>query len=59
MNGRDYFIRKARKTGSMVDWSTYRRLRNQVSKRIKIVKRRYQINEIQDKWSTRNHFGKL
>ena len=48
MNERDSFLRKARKTGSDVDWSTYRRLRNQVSNRIKIEKRRYQRNEIQD-----------
>ena len=48
MNERDSFLRKARKTGSEVDWSTYRRLRNQVSNRIKIEKRRYQRNEIQN-----------
>ena len=48
MNERDSFLRKARKTGSEVDWSTYRRLRNQVSNRIKVEKRRYQRNEIQD-----------
>ena len=48
MNGRDSFLRKAKKTGSEVDWSTYRRLRNQVSNRIKIEKRRYQRNEIQN-----------
>ena len=48
INERDSFLRKARKTGSEVDWSTHRRLRNQVSKRIKIEKRRYQRNEIHD-----------
>ena len=48
MNECDSFLRKARKTGSEVDWSTYRRLRNQVSNRIKIEKLRYQRNEIQD-----------
>ena len=48
MNERDSFLRKARKTGSEVDWSTYRRLRNQVSNWIKIEKRCYQRNEIQD-----------
>ena len=46
MNERDSFLRKARKTGSEVDWSTDRRLRNQVSNRIKIEKRCYQRNEI-------------
>ena len=48
MNERDSFLRKARKTESEVDWSTYWRLRNQVSNRIKIERRRYQRNEIQD-----------
>ena len=59
MNGRDSFLRKGRKTGSVVDWSTYRRLRNQVSKRIKIEKRRYLGKKFRIIWSTRNHFGKL
>ena len=48
MNERDSFLRKARKTESEVDWSTYWRLRNQVSNRMKIEKRRCQRNEIQD-----------
>ena len=48
MNERDSFLRKARKTGFEVNWSTYRWLRNQVSHRIKIEKHRYQRNEIQD-----------
>ncbi|XP_068734542.1 uncharacterized protein [Montipora capricornis] len=48
MNERDSFLRKARKTGSELEWSTYRRLRNQVTNRIKIEKRHYQRNEIHD-----------
>ena len=56
MNERDSFLRKARKTGSAVDWSTYRRLRNQVSNRIRIEKRRYQRNEIQDNLATAKSF---
>ena len=48
MNERDSFLRKARKTESEVDWNTYWRLRNQVSNRMKIEKRRCQRNEIQD-----------
>ena len=48
MNERDSFLRKTRKSGSEVDWCTYRRLRNQVSNRIKIEKLSYQRNEIQD-----------
>ena len=34
MYERDSFLRKARKTGSEIDTSRYRRLRNQVSNRI-------------------------
>ena len=56
MNERDSFLRKARKTGSEVDWSTYRRLRNQVSNRIKIEKRRYQRNEIQNNFANPKSF---
>ena len=48
MNERDFVLRKAMRSGSEVDWSMYRRLRNQVSNRIKIEKRRYQRNEISD-----------
>ena len=59
MNERDSFLRKARKTGSEVDWSTYRRLRNQVSNRIKIEERRYQRTKFRIIWPTRNHFGEL
>ena len=56
MNERDSFLRKARKTGSEVDWSTYRRLRYQVSNRIKIEKHRYQRNEIQDNLASPKSF---
>ena len=56
MNERDSFLRKARKTGSEVDWSTDRRLRNQVSNRIKIEKRCYQRNEIQDNLASPKSF---
>ena len=47
-NERDSVLRKARRFGSELDKSRYKRLRNQVSNRIKIQKRRYQRNEISD-----------
>ena len=58
MNERDSFLRNSRKTGSEVDWSTYRRLHNQVSNRIKIEKRRYQRNKIQDNLDNPKSFWK-
>lgn len=48
MNECDFVLRKARRSGTEVDWSKYRRLRNQVSNRIKIEKHRYQRNKISD-----------
>ena len=58
MNERDSVLRKARGSGSEVDWSMYRRLRNQVSNRIKIEKRRYQRNEISDNLDNPKSFRK-
>ena len=49
MNQRDFLLRKARRSRAEVDWNAYRRLRNQVSNKIRNEKRRYQRNEIQDK----------
>ena len=48
MNQRDFFLRKARRSGAEVDWNAYRRLRNQVSSKIRNEKRRYHRNEIQE-----------
>ena len=59
MNERDFVLRKARRSGSEVDWSMYRRLRNQVSDRIKIEKRRYQRNEISDNMDKPKSFWKI
>ena len=59
MNERDFVLRKARRSGSEVDWSMYRRLRNQVSTRIKIEKRRYQRNEISDNMDNPKSFWKI
>lgn len=41
MNQWDFFLRKARRSGAEVDWNAYRRLRNQVSNKIRNEKRRY------------------
>ena len=59
MNERDSVLRKARRTGSEVDWSRYRRLRNQVSNRIKFEKRRYQRSEISDNMDNPKSFWKI
>ena len=40
MNDRDYYLRKARRTGRETDWSTYRRLRNQCTRLIRHSKTR-------------------
>ena len=59
MNERDSVLRKARRTGSEVDWSRYRRLQNQVSNRIKFEKRRYQGSEISDNMDNPKSFWKI
>ena len=38
---RDYHLRQARKTGREVDWSTYRRLRNDITRKIRYSKSVY------------------
>ena len=38
---RDYYLRKARKSGKEIDWSTYRRLRNDVTRSIRQSKANY------------------
>jgi hypothetical protein len=38
---RDYYLRKARKSGKEIDWSTYRRLRNDVTRSIRQSKADY------------------
>ena len=54
MNERDSVLRKARRSGSEVEWSMYR----QVSNRIKIEKSRYQINDISDNFDNPKSFWK-
>lgn len=58
MNERDYYLRKARKTGSEHNWSSYRRLRNTVTRLIRSTKATYtrsilreNINRPQDFWN--------
>ena len=41
INERDHYIRKARKTGKELNWSTYRRLRNKVTRLIRNNKANY------------------
>ena len=45
MKQRDFFLRKARRSRAEVYWNAYRRLRNQVSNKIRNEKRRYYRNE--------------
>ncbi|KAK2551405.1 RNA-directed DNA polymerase from mobile element jockey, partial [Acropora cervicornis] len=58
MNQRDSFLRKARRSGAEVDWNAYRRLRNQVSNKIKNKKRHYHRNEIQENLNSPKAFWK-
>ena len=58
MNERDYHLRKARRTGNENDWSTYRRLRNTVTRLIRHSKATYtrailreNISRPKDFWS--------
>ena len=41
MNERDHYLKKARKSGRELDWSTYRRLRNNVTGMIRKAKANY------------------
>ena len=58
MNQRDFFLRKARRSRAEVYWNAYRRLRNQVSNKIRNEKRRYHRNEIQEILIAPKPFGK-
>ena len=51
-------LKKARKTGMELNWSTYRRLRNQVNDRIYYEKRRCQREEIQNNLGNPKTFWK-
>ena len=41
IHNRDYYLRQARKSGKEIDWSTYRRLRNDVTRSIRQSKATY------------------
>ena len=58
MNQRDFFLRKARRSGAEVGGNAYRRLRNQVSNKIRNEKRRYHRNEIQENLNSPKAFWK-
>ena len=49
MNERDYWLRKARKMGKENDWSSYRRLRNAVTRIIRYSKATYTRSVFQEK----------
>ena len=59
MNERDYYLKKARRSGSEIDWSTYRRLRNQIVNKIKFVKGKYHQNLLHEKVSDPKSFWKV
>ena len=48
MNERDYWLKKARKTGKENDWSTYRRLRNAATRIIRYSKATYTRSVFQE-----------
>ena len=48
MNERDYWLRKVRKTGKENDWSSYRRLRNAVTRIIRYSKATYTRSVFQE-----------
>jgi len=58
MNERDYFLKKARRSGAEVDWSAYRRLRNRVTNRIRRERCQYHRRELQDPVNNPKSFWK-
>ena len=58
MNERDYFLKKARRSGAEVDWSAYRRLRNRVTNRIRRERCQYHRRELQDHVNNPKSFWK-
>ena len=48
MHNRDHFLKRARRTNSEVDWSTYRQLRNAVTYAIRQSKARHCRNLLQE-----------
>ena len=58
MNDRDYYLRKARRTGREMDWSTYRRLRNQCNRLIRHSKANYMRNTFAENRNNSKSFWK-
>ena len=56
---RDYHLRKARKTGREVDWSTYRRLRNDVTRKIRYSKSAYTRSIVRENISHPKQFWNI
>ena len=54
---RDYWLKRARKSGKELDWSTYRRLRNVVTRLIRNSKSKYTRNLFRENVNTPNNFG--
>ena len=55
---RDYWLKRARKSGKELDWSTYRRLRNVVTRLIRNSKSNYTRNLFRENVNTPNKFWK-
>ena len=55
---RDYYLRKAKKSGSELDWSSYRRLRNATTALIRKNKANYQREAFQNNSHSPNDFWK-
>ena len=55
---RDYYLRKAKRTGCENDWSTYRRLRNTTTALIRKSKSNYQREAFQNNTHSPNDFWK-
>ena len=56
MNERDHYLRKARKSGKELDWSTYRRLKNNVTRMIRNGKANYTRSVLRENISRPSDF---
>ena len=53
---RNYYLRKARRSGKEINWSTYRRLRNDVTRSIRQSKANYTRHIFRENMNTRKKF---
>ena len=58
MNERDYFLKKARRSGTEVDWSVYYPLQNRVTNRIRRERCEYYRRELHDHLDNPKFFWK-